>query len=197
MKSKHIAIYLRVSSRKQDHRSQEPDLKRWAQGQEEPVVWYRDKATGRNMDRPAWNRLERAMREGKVSTVVVWRLDRLGRTCAGLTTLFEELRQRKVNLISLRDSINLATPSGRLLAQVLASVAEYENEVRGERVRAGQAIARANGKTWGGSKKGRRLTVTREQVTMVRRLTKDGEGVSAIARATGLSRPTIYRLLRE
>ena len=197
MKSKHIAIYLRVSSRKQDHRSQEPDLKRWTQGQEEPVVWYRDKATGRNMDRPAWNRLERAMREGKVSTVVVWRLDRLGRTCAGLTTLFEELRQRKVNLISLRDSINLATPSGRLLAQVLASVAEYENEVRGERVRAGQAIARANGKTWGGSKKGRRLTVTREQVTMVRRLTKDGEGVSAIARATGLSRPTIYRLLRE
>lgn len=197
MKSKHIAIYLRVSSRKQDHRSQEPDLKRWAQGQEEPVVWYRDKATGRNMDRPAWNRLERAMREGKVSTVVVWRLDRLGRTCAGLTTLFEELRQRKVNLISLRDSINLATPSGRLLAQVLASVAEYENEVRGERVRAGQAVARANGKTWGGSKKGRRLTVTREQVTMVRRLTKDGEGVSAIARATGLSRPTIYRLLRE
>ena len=197
MKSKHIAIYLRVSSRKQDHRSQEPDLKRWAQGQEEPVVWYRDKATGRNMDRPAWNRLERAMREGKVSTVVVWRLDRLGRTCAGLTTLFEELRQRKVNLISLRDSINLATPSGRLLAQVLASVAEYENEVRGERVRAGQAIARANGKTWGGSKKGRRLSVTREQVTMVRRLTKDGEGVSAIARATGLSRPTIYRLLRE
>jgi len=132
-----------------------------------------------------------------VSTVVVWRLDRLGRTCAGLTMLFEELRQRKVNLISLRDSINLATPSGRLLAQVLASVAEYENEVRGERVRAGQAVARANGKTWGGSKKGRRLSVTREQVATIRRLRKDGEGISAIARATGLSRPTIYRLLRE
>jgi len=197
MKSKHIALYLRVSSRKQDHRSQEPDLKRWVQAQEEPVAWYRDKTTGRNMDRAAWNRLERAVREGQVSTVVVWRLDRLGRTCAGLTMLFEELRQRKVNLISLRDSINLATPSGRLLAQVLASVAEYENEVRGERVRAGQAVARANGKTWGGSKKGRRLSVTREQVATIRRLRKDGEGISAIARATGLSRPTIYRLLRE
>ncbi|HBO43603.1 MAG TPA: DNA-invertase [Planctomycetaceae bacterium] len=197
MKLKHVAIYLRVSSKKQDHRSQEPDLKRWAEAQDEPIMWYRDKATGRTMDRPAWNRLEADMRLGKISAVVVWRLDRLGRTCSGLTKLFEELRDRRVNLISLKDAIDLSTASGRLLAHVLASVAEYENEVRGERIRAGQAVARTNGTTWGGSEKGRRLKVTDEQVKVVRRLKRDGEGVTAIARATGLSRPTVYRILHE
>jgi DNA invertase Pin-like site-specific DNA recombinase len=86
--NRHVAVYLRVSSKKQDHRSQEPDLKRWAEAQGKSVKWYRDKATGRTMDRPAWNRLEAAIRAGEVSAVVVWRLDRLGRTCSGLTRLF-------------------------------------------------------------------------------------------------------------
>ncbi|HLA83509.1 MAG TPA: recombinase family protein [Thermoguttaceae bacterium] len=195
--NRHIAVYLRVSSKKQDHRSQEPDLKRWAEAQDRPVQWYRDKATGRTMDRPAWNRLEAAIHAGQVFAVVVWRLDRLGRTCSGLTKLFEQLRERRMNLISLKDAIDLATASGRLLAHVLASVAQFENELRSERVRAGQAAARAAGKTWGGSKPGRRLTVTNEQVKTIRRLDKDGEGVTAIARATGLSRPTVYRILEH
>jgi DNA invertase Pin-like site-specific DNA recombinase len=95
-----------------------------------------------------------------VSRVVDWRLDRLGRTAKGLTALFAELLELRVNLVSLRDSIDLNTPAGRLMANVLASVAQYETEVRAERVRAGQMIARANGKTWGGSKPGRMLHVT-------------------------------------
>ena len=52
------------------------------------------------MDRPGWAKLEAAIRQGKVSTVVVWRIDRLGRTATGLTALFDELRERKVNLVS-------------------------------------------------------------------------------------------------
>ena len=82
-----------------------------------------------------------------------------------------------------------------LLANVLASVAAYENEVRSERIRAGQAAARASGKRWGGSQKGRRLTVTDEQVATIRRMDEEGESKAAMARATGLSRPTVYRLL--
>jgi DNA invertase Pin-like site-specific DNA recombinase len=70
------------------------------------------------------------------------------------------------------------------------------NEVRSERIRAGQAVARANGKRWGGSCKGRRLKVTAEQVQAIGRLKEDeGQKIAAIARATGLSRPTIYRVL--
>jgi len=65
-----------------------------------------------------------AIQSGKVAKVVVWRLDRLGRTAKGLTALFEELAQKKVNLMSLRDGIDLHTAAGRLMANVLASVAQ-------------------------------------------------------------------------
>jgi DNA invertase Pin-like site-specific DNA recombinase len=124
-------------------------------------------------------------------------LDRLGRTAKGLTALFDELRDRRVNLVSLKDGLDLSTPAGRLMANVLASVAQYETEVRAERVLAGQAKARSEGKRWGGSKKGRRLTVEDEQVVTVKRLANEGLSKSGIARATGLSRPTVYRLLKE
>jgi DNA invertase Pin-like site-specific DNA recombinase len=69
--------------------------------------------------------------------------------------LFDDLIARKVNLVSLKDGIDLFPPAGRLMANVLASVAQYETEVRAERVIAGLAAARAAGKRWGGSRKGR------------------------------------------
>lgn len=187
------AIYCRVSSRSQDTRSQEADLKRWAGDQD--VRWYRDKATGKTMERPAMTRLLADVAAGKISRIVVWRLDRLGRTAAGLTQLFADLIARKVALVSLRDGLDLDTPAGRLMAHVLASVAAYETEVRSERQREGIAAARAAGKTWGGSERGRRLTVTDEQVKVVKRLHREATPIAAIARSVGLSRPTIYRLL--
>src|SRR5262245_31664895 len=100
-----VALYVRVSSKRQDLRSQIPDLEGWAEAftNGQPVRWFKDKATGKRMDRPAWNRLEAAIDAGEVSAVVVWRLDRLGRTASGLTALFDKLASRKVNLVSLRD----------------------------------------------------------------------------------------------
>jgi DNA invertase Pin-like site-specific DNA recombinase len=190
---KATAIYIRVSSKSQDMRSQEADLKRWADGQAE-VVWYRDKATGTKMARPEMDRLVADIEAGEVGRVVVWRLDRLGRTAAGLTKLFADLTARKVGLLSLKDALDLETAAGRLMANVLASVAAFETEVRQERQQAGIAAARAQGKRWGGSTKGRLLTVTPEQLATIHRLDREGCGVSAIARATGLSRPTVYRL---
>lgn len=189
------AIYVRVSSKQQDLRSQEPDLRRWADAQEEEIAWYRDKFTGRTLDRPGMKRLLADVASGKVGTIIVWRLDRLGRTARGLTALFEDLRAKGVNLVSLRDGLDLTTPAGRLMACVLASVAAYETEVRAERVLAGQAAARAAGKRWGGSQKGRRLRVTVEQEATIHRMKQEGAKTAAIARATGLSRPTIYRVL--
>ncbi len=192
---KHTAIYLRVSSKSQDLRSQEPDLRRWADAQDEPIKWYEDKASGTSMDRPGWLQLEEAMRKCMVSQVVVWRIDRLGRTASGLTRLFDDLRQRKVNLVSLKDGVDLSTPAGRMLATVLAGVAQFEKEVRGERQRAGIAAARAQGKKWGGSKRGVRKKVTPTQEKIVRRMKEDGEAITAIATAVGLSRSTIYDVL--
>jgi DNA invertase Pin-like site-specific DNA recombinase len=189
------AVYVRISSKSQDTRSQEPDLRRYVESHGEPARWYRDAFTGKSMDRKGWNRLMGEVRSGGVSKIVVWRLDRLGRTAKGLTALFDDLLALKVNLVSLKDGIDLNTAAGRLMANVLASVAQYETEVRAERVRAGQAVARASGKRWGGSKKGRRLSVTDDQIRMIRRMAHEGEKVARIARATGLSRPTVYRLL--
>ncbi len=195
--SKFIAIYVRVSSTQQKTESQLPDLERWAAAQGEPVKFFTDKATGKNMDRPAWQKLEAAIRSNRVSAVCCWRIDRLGRTAKGLTALFDELRERKVNLVSLRDGLDLSTPAGRLMANVLASVAQYETEVRGERVAAGQQRARERGVRWGGSEPGVRKKVTPTQIKAILQLHSDGESVSAVSRAVGLSRPTCYSVLRS
>jgi DNA invertase Pin-like site-specific DNA recombinase len=190
------AVYVRASSRSQDTASQEPELKRWVAAQKDTTVrWYRDRFTGTTMNRPGFNKLLADIHLGKVNRVVVWRLDRLGGTARGLTELFEDLLRREVALVSLKEGLDLKTPSGRLLAHVLASVAMFETELRSERIAAGQAAAREAGKRWGGSPKGRRLKVTEDQEAAIRRMTRDGQGVTAVARATGLSRPTVYRVL--
>jgi DNA invertase Pin-like site-specific DNA recombinase len=192
---KHLAVYVRVSSRRQDHRSQLPELEQWAATQSQPVVWYRDKFTGKSMERPGWAKLQDDINKGEVAAVVCWRLDRLGRTAKGLTALFDDLRERGINLVSLKDGIDLSTAAGRMLANMLASVAQFETELRVERVLAGQAAARAEGKKWGGRKPGTRVRVTPEKERTIRTMRKSGEGIAAIARATELSRPTVYAVL--
>ena len=194
---KSSAIYARVSTRSQDHRSQLPDLERWAEAHDGEVVWFTDKFTGRTMNRPGMDKMLDALRSGKLERIVVWRLDRLGRTTKGLCDLFDELRDRKADLVSIKDGFSLDSPAGRLHARILASVAEYENEVRRERVLAGQAVARRKGKTWGGSEKGWRWKVTDDQVAAIHEMKAAGKPIAQIARVTGLSRPTIYRVLRE
>jgi DNA invertase Pin-like site-specific DNA recombinase len=194
---KTIAVYVRVSSKSQDTRSQEEDLKRWAAAQpaDAGVKWYRDSFTGTTMARPGMTALMGEIAAGRVGTVAVWRLDRLGRTAKGLTALFDDLRTAKVNLVSLKDGLDLSTPAGRLMANVLASVAAYETEVRKERQAAGIAAAMAKGKRWGGRKKGQRVKVGREQIEAARKMKAEGTPIARIARLLGLSRPTVYGML--
>jgi DNA invertase Pin-like site-specific DNA recombinase len=195
--SKTTAIYVRVSHRDQSHASQLPDLERWASAHDGQAVWFKDTFTGRTMNRPGMESLLEQLRAGKLCRIVVWRLDRLGRTTKGLCQLFDELRERKVDLVSLKDGFSLDSPAGRLHARVLASVAEYETEIRAERVAAGQAVARKKGKKWGGSEKGWRWKVTDDQVAAIHEMRSAGKSIALIARVTGLSRPTIYRVLKE
>ena len=196
---KQIAIYVRVSTAQQTTRSQQADLKRWieAQGLDGQVQWYEDKATGKNMDRPGWQRLQASIDAGQVERLIVWRLDRLGRTASGLCKLFEDLQAKKVRLVSLRDAIDLGTASGRLMANMLASIAAFETECRAERVRAGQEAARAAGKTWGGSRRGRLLGITVEQARTIKKLKVEGMKTTAIARSVGVDRSSIYRVLER
>ena len=199
--SKTTAVYVRVSSKTQDAASQLPDLERWVATSGAEVKWYRDKFTGKTMARPAFDRLYRDFKEGKIGRVVIWRLDRLGRTASGLTKLFDELVEANVSLVSLRDGLDLSTPAGKLMANVLASVAAYETEVRAERTLAGLEVAKARGIKLGrkvvGQGNGKRIKVEPEQIDLARRLKAEGQTVAAIARATSLSRPTVYQILGQ
>ena len=141
------------------------------------------------------------LRAGLIRQIVIWRLDRLGRTTSGLVNLLEELRDRKVGLVSLRDgALDPTTPTGRLIYTILSSVATYETEVRKERQLAGiQAVRKRNGGTcpWGGSQAGRRLKVTLEKEELIRKLRAEGHKVVNIARLVGLTRQTCYAILKR
>lgn len=188
-----IHAYLRVSSKSQDTELQKPALEKWVETHGKPATWYRDKFTGRTMQRPGWEKLYGALKKG--DTVLIWRLDRLGRTCHELSRLFVEFKERGINLVSVHDDINLGSPTGRLLANMLASIAQFDNEVRTERVREGQARAKEQGKTWGGKNKGERSAKIKEREKDIRTLYHAGQTISQIARTVGCSRPTVYSVL--
>ena len=197
MNSKHIAIYVRVSSVSQTDSSQIMELQLWAKNncKNQNVVWYKDTFTGTTMKRPAMNKLMEAVLSGKISSIVLWRLDRAGRTAKGLVSWFDTLLQRNIGLISIKDSLDLSTPAGRLMANVLASVAAFETEVRKERQMAGIRAAKKAGKRWGGSSKGRKWKVTPDHEQIIKQMKLDGKSIAAISRITKLSRPTIYKVL--
>jgi DNA invertase Pin-like site-specific DNA recombinase len=187
--------YSRVSTKAQDTASQDKELREHAQAQPGPVAFYTDTWTGKTMNRPGLERLLDELRPG--DTLCCWRLDRLGRTAKGLVNLFDALSERRINFVSLKDGIDLTTPAGRLIANVLASVAAYETEVRAERVRAGHARARAEGKRWGGRKVGTRIKVSEEMESLILQMRQEGRAVTQIARLAQVSRPTVYAVLRK
>jgi len=195
MKKKQIALYARVSTTGQDVRSQEPDLRAWvkAHGRGGGIGWYRDTFTGRTFDRPAMGKLEADIKAGRVGTLVVWRLDRLGRTAGETITFLDRLHDAGVRFVSLRDGVDTSSASGRLLRTILAGFAEYEREVISERIRAGIARAKAAGKKWGGKKEGARYRLTPEKLRALRQLLDAGTKKAAIARQLGISEATVYR----
>lgn len=149
------------------------------------------------------------LRAGRVETVVVWRLDHLGRTAKGLTALFDELVVLKVNFVSLKDGIDLATAAGRLIANVLASVAGYETEVRAERIAAGraakqakiEAIIKAGGTpppvNKGGRPRGIPQKVTPTVAGMILKMKAENKKVTHISKELRLSRQTVYEVLKR
>ena len=194
------AIYTRVSTNQQTTRGQKADLQRWLQAQDPDklgsICWFEDKATGKDMDRPGWQKLQAEIDASRVEKLVVWRLDRLGRTASGLCKLFEDLQAG--SSAGLPEGFyRLGIASGRLIANVLASVAAYETEIRGECVKTGQAAVTAAGKKWGGSKRGWHYKVTPEQIKAIHRMKAEGEKITISRGRFNLSHLTIYRVLEN
>lgn len=152
---------------------------------------FTDHASGSTTERPALDELLRLLRPG--DTVVIWRLDRLGRSLRHLIDLVGDLDQRGVALRSLRESIDTATPGGRLIFHVFGALAEFERDLIRERTSAGLAAARARGRVGG------RPTVwTPEKIATALAMHVSGDhDVSAIARVLGVSRASVYRVLSK
>jgi DNA invertase Pin-like site-specific DNA recombinase len=132
-----------------------------------------------------------AARRRDLDVVVVWRLDRWGRSMADLVTTLQELRDLDVGFISLTEALDLTTPSGRAMAGLLAVFSEFEREVLRERVRAGLAHARQSGKRLG------RPPSASLNAKRVRQLFRAGTTKAAIARQLNIGRTSVRRILRS
>ena len=128
-------------------------------------------------------------RRREIDVVLVWRLDRWGRSVTDLLATLQELEHLGVGFVSLTEALDLTTPAGRAMAGLLAVFAEFEREVLRERVRAGLAHARANGK-----RLGRPLTAGL-QTDQVRKLRRAGISKSEIARRLNIGRTSVRRIL--
>lgn len=175
--------YVRVSTNDQN-----TDLQRNALKGANCELIYQDKISGRTSERPGLKKALRNLKAG--DTLVVWKLDRLGRSMRHLVMLTEELRERGVNFRSLTDSIDTSTPMGRFFFHVMGALAEMERELIIERTRAGLLAARENGRIGG-----RRRIMTAELTEKARRMIANGATVHQVALILDVSAKTIYRYI--
>ena len=175
--------YARVSTTDQDPALQLDALK--AAG---CIKVFTDKTSGTLDRRPQLDRLLDQLRPG--DTVVVWRLDRLGRSLRDLLDISEMLRERDVALRSLTDHIDTGTAAGRMLYAVLGAVAQFERDVLRERTVAGMRAAKRRGEHIG-----RPLALTKAQVREAKTMLDRGESPAHIARVFRVGRSTLYRAI--
>ncbi|AWB35615.1 recombinase family protein [Orrella marina] len=163
------------------------DLQRDALTQAECGVIYEEAASGKNTARPELEQCRKALRAG--DTLVVWRLDRLGRSLPDLVQIVSELEQRGVGFESLTEKIETGSASGKLVFHVFAALAEFERGLIRERTQARLAAARARGRAGG-----RKPKLDDQQVREIRALLRDpGMQVADVARRYGVSRTTLYK----
>lgn len=175
--------YCRVSTEEQN-----PDLQLAALSKAGCRKIYTDKATGAHVKRPELVKCLKGLVKG--DTLVVWKLDRLGRSLRDLITLLDDLKGRGVAFRSLTEAIDTATPTGRAMWQMVGILAELERSLIQERTKAGRAAAQARG-----VKMGRKPILSAQQVAHARKLVGQGERPEDIARLLKVSRRTVYRAL--
>lgn len=151
---------------------------------------YHDQASGKKDDRPGLTACLKALRSG--DTLVVWKLDRLGRSLRHLVNTVQDLSDRGIGFQVITGqgaNIDTTSASGKLIFGIFASLAEFERELIRERTIAGLAAARARGK-----KGGRRFQLTKGQVRLAQASMRNRDtSVSELCRELGISRQTLYR----
>lgn len=190
MKMLRAGLYARVStSDQQTLPMQMKALREYAARRGWAITLHvRDVGSGA-VERKARERLIEAARRREIDVVLVWRLDRWGRSVTDLLATMQELEHLGVGFVSLTEALDLTTPAGRAMAGLLAIFAEFEREILRERTRAGLVQARLNGKQLG-----RPITAGRH-ATEIRRLHRAGIAKAEIARRVEIARTSVRRIL--
>lgn len=146
---------------------------------------FTDKVSGVKFHRQGLNQALDFLRQG--DTLVVWKLDRLGRSTAELIKISASLQERKIELQSITESIDTSSPTGRLFFTILGAIAQMEREIIQERIKAGLKAANKRGR-----KNGRPRVMTKDKKETAIRLLKEGRGYNEVAGIIGVSRSVLY-----
>jgi len=185
-----LGLYARVSTHEQQTLALQRDaMAAYAQQRHGRIVLTVEEVGSGVSERRQRDVLMQAARRRDIDAIVVWRLDRWGRSLADLVGTLHELQSLGVGFISLHEALDFTTPAGRALAGMLAVFAEFEREILRERVKAGIAQARKRGQ-----RHGRPPTVA-HHAEAVRHLFAAGLSKSAIARRLAISRASVWRCL--
>lgn len=179
--------YVRVSTQEQNSDMQKDALHRAS------IYWiYEDTASGKTAERQELQHCLKALRPG--DTLVVWRLDRLGRNLKELIAIVADLERRGIGFRSLTESIDTTGPAGKLVFHIFGALAEFERELLSQRTLAGLAAARARGRV-GGRPPSIKAGAQREMLLALMR--DRTQSVSDIARQFKVSRSTLYKLAAD
>ena len=190
--NKKIALYARVSTHDQQTLPMQLSAMRaYAKRNGWQVTLKIEEVGSGATSRPRRDELLRAARRKEIDTILVWRLDRWGRSLVDLVTTLQELVALNVGFVSLSEALDLTTPSGRAFAGMLAVFAEFERDILRDRVKAGIAQARKDGRPHG-----RPATVAKKTQEM-KKLAKNGLSKSAIAKQLNVGRTSVRRLLAK
>jgi len=187
-----VALYARVSTTDQHPDAQLADLRAYAKRGRLRALEFVDRGVSGARDRRhALDSMLAAVRRREVGAVVVTKLDRIARSVRHLTALAAELEACGVALVVLDQALDTSTPSGRLLFNVLGSIAEFERDLIADRTRAGVAAARRRGRH-----PGRPRALDARQRARVQRLRASGHSIRVIAGRIGVSKSVVARELR-
>lgn len=176
--------YARVSTNKQD-----TDLQLDALKNEGCERIYSDVYTGRTKDRPELSKMFDALRSGDV--VVVWKLDRLGRSLKDLIELIGHFKEKSIHFRSLSEDIDTTSATGELVFHIIGAMAQFERSLIQERTRAGLEAARARGR-----KGGRKPKLSHSDISKAKAmLSEKSITISEVASHFGVSRPTLYKYI--
>lgn len=184
-----VVGYARVSTEEQNLDMQQEAIEKFAAEKELELIMYVEKISSRNDERAE---LQSAMKAAAAGDLfVVFKLDRLARSTKELYQLTEELKNKNVDFVSINDSFDTSTPTGRAMFGMLAVFAEFERDIIQQRTKAGLEAAKKRGRIGG------RPAINGKTKHHIETLFKDGVSAVDIAKEYGIARSTVYKILRE